>query len=147
MDLCSRVAVAALTSPLLGIGFVFAALLHELGSALACRIIGHEVARVRLIPSPIRRARSDRPLISSLEEALPRFYAPLGDCSDDPRLWPVSHFVVSGRSLQCHAQHGDYVGHVQFHHAFALPAFGGGRLCVRFLMRFGHVLGVSSRCS
>lgn len=71
------VIVAALTSPLFGIGFVLAALLHEYGSALACRIIGHEIARVRLIPLPrLAAPRSDRPFDHALEESFAALYGP-----------------------------------------------------------------------
>ncbi|WP_434288929.1 hypothetical protein [Celeribacter sp. SCSIO 80788] len=69
--------VSTLTSPLFGFGFVFAVMLHELGSAYACRIIGHEVARVRLIPLPFLAApRSDRPFGHALEESFAALYAP-----------------------------------------------------------------------
>ncbi len=71
------VAVATLTSPMFGFGFVFAVLLHELGSALAVRIIGHDVARVRLVPLPFMAApRSDRPFDHALEESFAALYAP-----------------------------------------------------------------------
>ncbi|SFJ93445.1 hypothetical protein [Celeribacter neptunius] len=71
------VAVSALTSPLFGIGFVLAVLLHEYGSALACRFIGHEVARVRLVPLPyLSGPRSDRAFDHALEESFAALYAP-----------------------------------------------------------------------
>ncbi|WP_066706330.1 hypothetical protein [Celeribacter ethanolicus] len=71
------VAVVSLTSPRFGFGFVLAVMLHELGSAYACRIIGHEVARVRLIPLPLLAApRSDRPFGHALEESFTALYAP-----------------------------------------------------------------------
>lgn len=69
--------VAAATSPLMGFGFILAVLLHELTSALAIRIVGHEVARVRLVPLPYMSApRSDRAFDSALHESFVALYAP-----------------------------------------------------------------------
>lgn len=69
--------VAAMTSPLMGFGFVFAVLLHELGAALAIRIVGHEVARVRIVPLPfVATPRSDREFESALHESFVALYAP-----------------------------------------------------------------------
>ncbi|AJE46021.1 hypothetical protein [Celeribacter indicus] len=70
-------AVAALTSPLLGFGFLVAVLIHETGSALACRIAGQEIARIRLVPLPrLARPRSDRGFDHALEESFVALYAP-----------------------------------------------------------------------
>lgn len=71
------IAVAAITSPMFGFGFVLAVLIHEVGSAMAVRIIGHDVARVRLVPLPYLAApRSDRPFDHALEESFAALYAP-----------------------------------------------------------------------
>jgi hypothetical protein len=71
------VAISALTSPLIGLCFVFAVLLHEFCAARACQIIGHDVARVRLLPLPfLSPPRSDRPFESAVEESFAALYAP-----------------------------------------------------------------------
>lgn len=69
--------VAALTSPLMGFGFVFAVLLHEFGAAKACQFVGHDVARVRLVPLPyMAPPRSDTTFHDALEESYAALYAP-----------------------------------------------------------------------
>jgi hypothetical protein len=71
------VGVTAVTSPLMGFGFVFAVLLHELGAAKACQFIGHELARVRLVPLPFMALpRSDDNFGDALEESYAALYAP-----------------------------------------------------------------------
>lgn len=70
-------AVAYLTSPLFGFGFVFTVLFHEVSSAYACRIIGHDSARIRLVPLPIiAPPRSDRAFSHAIEESFAALYAP-----------------------------------------------------------------------
>ncbi|WP_417271601.1 hypothetical protein [Celeribacter sp.] len=69
--------VAAATSPLMGFAFILAVLLHEISAALACRFVGHEVARVRLVPLPYFAApRSDQRFNTALEESYVALYAP-----------------------------------------------------------------------
>lgn len=69
--------VSAVTSPLFGIGFVVAVLLHEIGSAFACRIVGHDVARVRLVPLPrLAAPRTDQRFDHALDESFAALYAP-----------------------------------------------------------------------
>lgn len=69
--------IAALTSPLMGFGFVFAVLLHEFGAARACQLIGHDVARVRLVPLPfVAPPRSDRGFDDALDDSFAGLYAP-----------------------------------------------------------------------
>lgn len=69
--------VAAATSPLLAFAFVFAVLLHEGMGALACRIAGQDVARMRLVPLPVLTApRADRPFDTALEESFVALYGP-----------------------------------------------------------------------
>lgn len=69
--------IAAVTSPLMGFAFIFAVLLHEIGAAMACRFVGHEVARVRLVPLPYFAApRSDERFNTALEESYVALYAP-----------------------------------------------------------------------
>lgn len=71
------VGVAAATSPLMGFGFVFAVLLHEFGAAKACQFVGHELARVRLVPLPyMAPPRSDNDFDDALEETYAALYAP-----------------------------------------------------------------------
>ena len=71
------VAVAALTSPIFGLAFVAAVLLHECASALACRHVGHDIARVRLVPLPrLAPPRVDRRFSAALEESFVALYAP-----------------------------------------------------------------------
>ncbi|ALI55378.1 hypothetical protein [Celeribacter marinus] len=69
--------VAAATSPLMAVAFILAVLMHDIGAALACRFIGHDVARVRLVPIPYFAApRSDRHFDTALEESYVALYAP-----------------------------------------------------------------------
>jgi hypothetical protein len=69
--------IAALTSPLMGFGFIFAVLLHEIGAAKACQFIGHDLARVRLVPLPyIARPRSDHAFDDALEDSFAALYGP-----------------------------------------------------------------------
>jgi hypothetical protein len=71
------VGVAAVTSPLMGFGFVFAVLLHEFGAAKACQFVGHELARVRLVPLPyMAPPRSDDDFDDALEDSYAALYAP-----------------------------------------------------------------------
>lgn len=69
--------VAAITSPLMGFGFVFAVLLHEFCAAKACQFVGHDIARVRLVPLPyMAPPRSDNSFHDALEESYAALYAP-----------------------------------------------------------------------
>ncbi|WP_417250597.1 hypothetical protein [Celeribacter sp.] len=69
--------VAAVTSPMMGFGFVLAVIVHETGGALACRIAGQDVARLRLVPLPfIAPPRSDRAFTTALEESFVALYGP-----------------------------------------------------------------------
>jgi hypothetical protein len=69
--------VAATTSTLMGFGFVFAVLLHEFGAARACQLIGHDLARVRLVPLPyLAPPRSDNTIDDALQESFAALYAP-----------------------------------------------------------------------
>jgi Zn-dependent protease len=69
--------VAAATSPLMGFGFVFAVLLHEFGAARACQIVGHDLARVRLVPLPyVAPPRTDHGFEDALEDSFAALYAP-----------------------------------------------------------------------
>lgn len=71
------VGVAAITSPLMGFGFIFAVLLHEFGAAKACQFAGHDLARVRLVPlSFMAPPRSDEFFDDALEESFAALYAP-----------------------------------------------------------------------
>jgi len=141
------VAVAALTSPLLGIGFVFAALLHELGSALACRIIGHEVARVRLIPLPFVAApRSDRPFDHALEESFAALYAPALAIVPMILAFGLFHSFALAAPLFADVMRSTAIMLGTFNFIMLLPflPFGGGRV-VRavsdaFWPRLGRVI-------
>lgn len=150
MGFALTVAVAALTSPLLGIGFVCAALLHEFGSALACRIMGHEVARVRLIPLPFVAApRSDRPFDHALEESFAALYAPALAIVPMILAFGLFHsFALAAPSLpmSCAAPQSCWARSISSCFCPSCPLVAVG-LCARFQMRFGRVSGVSSHCS
>lgn len=71
------IGVAAVTSPLMGFGFVFAVLLHEFGAAKAYQFVGHKLARVRLVPLPyMAPPRSDDDFEDALAESYAALYAP-----------------------------------------------------------------------
>ncbi|RPE67387.1 hypothetical protein EDD53_1794 [Pacificibacter maritimus] len=77
MGFALTAAVAALTSPFMGFGFVFAVILHEYGAAKACNIIGHDVARLRLVPLPfVAPPRTDHAFDDALEDSFAALYAP-----------------------------------------------------------------------
>ncbi|WP_344846375.1 hypothetical protein [Celeribacter arenosi] len=70
-------AISLVTSPLYGIGFVIAVLLHETVTALACRHLGYDVARVRLVPLPwVAQPRCDHAHERDIDEVFEALYGP-----------------------------------------------------------------------
>lgn len=125
------VLVASLTSPLFGMGFVFAVLLHELGCAFACRIIGHEVARVRLIPLPFFAApRSDRPFDHALEDSFAALYAPTLAIVPMVIAFGLFHVLMARAPMLAEGMRSAAVMFGTFNFIMLLPfhPFGGGRV-------------------
>lgn len=125
------IAVVAVTSPLFGFGFVLAVLLHELGAALAIRLIGHDVARVRLVPLPFMAPpRSDRPFDHALEESFVALYGPALAIPPVVIAFGLAHVLAPVAPRLANFLHITAVMLGTFNFVMLLPflPFGGGRV-------------------
>ncbi|MBU2866516.1 hypothetical protein [Pacificibacter marinus] len=125
------VGVAATTSPLMGFGFVFAVLLHEFGAAKACQFVGHDLARVRLVPLPyMAPPRSDNDFDDALNESYAALYAPALAIS--PMIVAFSLFHASAATFPLFSDFMRAVGIMigTFNFVMLLPflPFAGGRV-------------------
>ncbi|MCA0044163.1 hypothetical protein [Celeribacter litoreus] len=76
--LCATIAISSLASPIFGIGFILAVLIHEAGLALACRSIGHDLSRMRISTiSNTSGPESQKDFDHALEDCFAALYGPV----------------------------------------------------------------------